>query len=477
MVGTRGGDMGPPFKSGTITVTRGKPLVFEASPDAPSATQQEGATREQSPILESIKAYRDAIRGLVEGTFRDVAPRLPRHLRGPCNTFILRCSDGVIVRTDAAEDEPKARYATTEKALQEVAPWLSETVLHFPADLTKFDPADHGAHIQMDVVNFVTGASRPIASTRFLVVASSKWPDTVQLPKPPARPPTLVSLVNEITLHMEGSVEPVERQVREVAPSEQFLAYGRARLPALGWEAIDVYPLLSDDYWNPGLAPSWAERDLYAWLAQVNATGVDLATLDGRGAARKHYAGLLAEFGALLAGEREEPVHQFLKSHPELLCPGHDRCWSKVPFGDRVSDFVFREPWNDYLLVELEAPHRELFRADGQQREQLTHALNQITDWIQHIQNNRERVETDLGLQGISTNPRCMVVIGRSTALDDADRRKLATIQAQNNKLRILTYDDVLATARAHLERAFGPLGMEGENVEFYFYRDDARPR
>jgi hypothetical protein len=38
--------------------------------------------------------------------------------------------------------------------------------------------------------------------------------------------------------------------------------------------------------------------------------------------------------------------------------------------------------------VELEAPIRELFRKDGRQREELTHALNQITDWVRYIEDN-----------------------------------------------------------------------------------------
>ena len=57
---------------------------------------------------------------------------------------------------------------------------------------------------------------------------------------------------------------------------------------------------------------------------------------------------------------REEPLHQFLKQHPELLYPTVEKCWSKLPFGNHSSDFVFREPYNEYLLVEIEAPVREL---------------------------------------------------------------------------------------------------------------------
>jgi len=136
-----------------------------------------------------------------------------------------------------------------------------------------------------------------------------------------------------------------------------------------------------------------------------------------------------------------------------------------------VSDFVFREPVNDYELVEIEAPHRELFRKDGQQREELTHAINQITDWVQYIEDNRTLVEGELGLVGISTNPRKLVVIGRSSTLTEDNRRKLVTLQNLHGKLRILTYDDVLARARASLERILGPLSIRGQNTQLYFFK------
>ena len=122
--------------------------------------------------------------------------------------------------------------------------------------------------------------------------------------------------------------------------------------------------------------------------------------------------------------------------------------------------------------MEIEAPIRELFRKDGQQREELTHALNQISDWIQYIANNKQRVEEELGLTGISTNPRTLVVIGRSASLTEENRAKLATLQAQQNKLRILTYDDLLVTARTNLERILGPLDLQGQNVEFFYYKE-----
>jgi predicted nucleic acid-binding OB-fold protein len=73
-------------------------------------------------------------------------------------------------------------------------------------------------------------------------------------------------------------------------------------------------------------------------------------------------------------------------------------------------------------------------------------------------------VEKSLGLIGISTSPRRLIVIGRSAALTDENRRAITTIQNAHNKLRILTYDDLLASARSNLERILGPLSIVGQN-------------
>jgi hypothetical protein len=60
-----------------------------------------------------------------------------------------------------------------------------------------------------------------------------------------------------------------------------------------------------------------------------------------------------------------------------------------------------------------------------------------------------------------------------SDSKPEENRRKLTTLQNDQPKLRILTYDDLLAGARASLERILGPLTLSitGENVKLCFFR------
>jgi hypothetical protein len=354
--------------------------------------------------------------------------------------------------------------------LSEIVPAFSDRIVHYGVAPETLDPEKDGYRTTMSVLDPM-GVPKQ-SYTHATIILAHNDPEKYQQSQPPSRPLPFFSMTNEVEIQLLGAVAPNEDSTDFDGPAaQQFLARGRGRL-AVGWAAIEIYPLLNDESWNETNAPLWAELDILAHAAQRNLQKTALMALDGRGETRKQYAALLSEFEALLTGA-EEPVHQFLRQHPELICPSHERMWSKLRFGDRISDFVFREAQSDYILVELEAPIRPLFRRDGQQREELTHAMNQIADWVEYIEDNRTKVEQEMELNGISTSPRTLIVIGRSDSLSDDDRRKLITLQNQHSKLRILTYDDVLAAARAHLERILGPLSMAmtGKDAEVFYFK------
>lgn len=456
-------------KRGTVTVQLGQPLQFAEDANSEAAGDRQDP-KYSKPMARALLAYNKAARQLLgdkHAVLRDVAPA---HLRKPCNILVLQCADGVLVRYDIVpKDEAKARFATTKDRLAQIAPWFSDQVLHFPDDPTTYTLPAPGPELVMGKTD-ATGVFEETLRFHPVIIAKTALPDGFEMPKPPARPILLVAVDNDFAIQTEGRAVPIGLPPTTTGPDiDKFITYSRFRLP-VGWQRIEVYPLLADEYWVPEYAPMWAELDLMSAVLQRNQIEANLRAIDDRGTMRKKYAALLDEFEALLAGP-EEPMHQFLKQHPELICPTTGRWWSKLRFGDRVSDFVFCEANNDYLLVEIEAPIRELFRQDGQQREPLTHAINQISDWIGFISRNRERVEKELDLVGISANPRALVVIGRSASLTPENHDKLVTIQAQYGKLRILTYDDLLAAARANLERLLGPLTLKTENAEVYFFK------
>jgi hypothetical protein len=458
-------------KRGRVEVRGGQPLAFiEDSTAGDIAPEPPAELREAaSQVITTLKAYRDAVKSLLSGKYADLRDFTPNHLREPCDIAAICCRNGIIVRYDLGkEGATKIRGGAIDDTLSELAPKFSDSLLHFPLDRATYDPGQAGIKLEMEKVNFQTGEKEPISTIQLVMIGSLQFDPSVSIPPPPSRPPCLVSLTNELQLVMSGVVVPADpKSAGNIDKTREFLAQSTIRLQ-VGWQALEVYPAFQAEYWKPEFAPLWAESDLLAAVARHQFSRAQLAAIDPNLAARRAFKAILDELAQLLDGP-EEPAHQFLKQHPEIISPTHTAAWSKLPLGNRVTDFVFREPSNDYLLVEIESPLRELFRKDGQQREELTHAFNQIIDWRIFIENNLQKVQEEIGLVGMSANPRSLIVIGRSSSLTEENRRKLATLQGQIPRLRILTYDELIQTSKALAENLFGPLDITGENVEILY--------
>lgn len=456
-------------KAGKVTVEPGKPLRFQAD-DSPEA--QPSSEGSPSTLGRTFKAYWSSLKQLLATRYAHAADAAPAYMKGPCQVTVILCTDALMVRYDVVEndDVAKVRVVDAAQPIEKVAPIFSDSVLHAPCDRTKWNPSFDGPKCSLFIGDPTGQASRDVVTFGPMIVMSTKWPEGVKCPDPPSRPAPVVSLINEFDFEMHGYVEDATpaapREIRD--ENTHFTVRSRIVLPT-GWCAIEVYPLLNESHWLPEAAPQWAEIDLLFALLQRNSRNQDLAALDGRVAKRREVSAMLTEFESLLAGA-EEPVHQFLKKNPILLFPTYDRIWSKVPFGQHVSDFVVREVPGDYILVEIEAPHRELFRQDGHPRHQFTHAIDQINDWLTHLADHRAEMEAKYDMHGMSANPRGLVVIGRSHGLTEDNKRKLATIQERQPRLRIMTYDDVISNARAIFEKVLGPLSFVVSGAQVYFH-------
>ena len=197
----------------------------------------------------------------------------------------------------------------------------------------------------------------------------------------------------------------------------------------------------------------------------------ELNSLDPNASARKHFSSLLNQFKALLDSnpDREEVLQQFLKDNPALLCPVHTKMWPKLALGAKKTDFVFQEATSDYLLVELERSTLPLFVKSGDPSKELNHAQRQVLDWKRYIEDNLSTVQRELGLSGISVNPKSLIVIGRSNSLSSDHRRMLVTLENNSPKLKIMTYDDVHQSAKTVIENLLGPLWDSGGSTQIYY--------
>lgn len=100
------------------------------------------------------------------------------------------------------------------------------------------------------------------------------------------------------------------------------------------------------------------------------------------------------------------------------------------------------------------------------------HAINQVSDWIEHVQRNLASVERDLGLVRIS-NPRRPIVIGRPVDLTDDNRSKLNALRGMIPRLDILTYDELLSATRTTLQNLLGTLPDPRTTADIYYLPEE----
>lgn len=141
-------------------------------------------------------------------------------------------------------------------------------------------------------------------------------------------------------------------------------------------------------------------------------------------------------------GTREKDLHRFLKQHTQVLDSHVAAVYSEVRIGKYRADLVlqYRQSDKRVVLVELEPHSAQIFTKRNSQRHKVTHAVQQVQDWIREIHNNASNLPR--WLAG-SYTAEGMVVIGRSKDLTQEQKDTLMIHNAKSD-IKIVTYDDLL---------------------------------
>ena len=430
-------------------------------------------TDEQNNNIDTLKTfmlnYFKAIKSLLEGKYLHLKDIVPEYLSNPGEVLLALCHDGIVIRYEKKRvAEKRIRIAIMPNGIMQVAQLFSQNVIKINSESSSEDlKTDLG--IDMRIISFDSSGKnkQELAVGRIWFEVPFFIPE--ELPLPLQKPYCLLSVRNSLEVEFRGKLLPVESSKRSI---QEFITKSEIALP-VGWECIEVYPSASIDAWKPELAALWAENDLLANSFIAFQRQEFNRSLDSRAETRRQFASLLAAFNDLLESEpdREQSLQAFLQANPTLLYPSHVNMWPKLPLGSRETDFVFRDAANDYVLVELERSTLPLFRQDGHPSAKLTHAHGQIVDWKRYLEDNLQTVQRELGLDGITTNPAGLIVIGRSRDLTPMNRRKLQTMMNESPKLKIMTYDDVYENAKAVIENFLGPIWDVGGSTHIYYPR------
>lgn len=196
-----------------------------------------------------------------------------------------------------------------------------------------------------------------------------------------------------------------------------------------------------------------ADLQALQWLVDL-ALPPELAVEDGPEQAIHAIEQLLHEFEKLLDKpdiDEVQDIQPFLKNskHRVLLSPQCKEVWPQKQLGNKHQvDFIVREYDDSYTAIELKLPNVPLFTKALNPSHQVKDGLQQLRDYCDYIDLNRDSVEREEGLPGI-IQPRGILVIGRRKDLSPETAQKLASINRDSVRFTIMTYDDLIDRARA----------------------------
>lgn len=161
------------------------------------------------------------------------------------------------------------------------------------------------------------------------------------------------------------------------------------------------------------------------------------------------------EFSQLIArNPREELLQQFINKNPILL---HQFPAERIIVKPKIltsycADFGIITPQKELLLIELEKTTTRLMTKDGDMAAPLTHAFDQVRNWLHEIDEHRLAVLDSLDIERDAVSVvRGIVIAGRDVGYDSRNLRRLKG--ADYGRVAFLTYDDILFALGALIRR------------------------
>jgi hypothetical protein len=109
---------------------------------------------------------------------------------------------------------------------------------------------------------------------------------------------------------------------------------------------------------------------------------------------------------------------------------------------------------NNWTLVEIERSTHKLFNQDGDPSSKLVHAIRQVQDWRQWV--DECQTYADRKMPGVFS-PSCKVIIGRTQYLTEETRKRLYRMNLDyRGNVIVMTYDYVLKNAVQYLQNLEG---------------------
>jgi hypothetical protein len=161
------------------------------------------------------------------------------------------------------------------------------------------------------------------------------------------------------------------------------------------------------------------------------------------------------EFARLLESDpKEEVLQTFIENNPILLHQfPSQRLFSKPKIlTSFVADFALLTSKKELLLFELEKSTTKLIKRSGGMSAEVSHAFDQVRDWLHVVDEHRLAVLDSLGILKEEVSAvRGVVIAGRDVGYDALELRKLKG--ADLGRVLLFTYDDLLFSLDALIRR------------------------
>ncbi len=149
----------------------------------------------------------------------------------------------------------------------------------------------------------------------------------------------------------------------------------------------------------------------------------------------------------LNANQKEDIIQKFIEDNPILLrqFPAEQILFKPPILTRYVADFAILTPQKELIVIEIEQTNTNLLRRNGDHAAPLTHAINQVQNWLQVIDDHRIACLTEMRLDAMSVgNVRGVVIAGRDLGYDPAHLRQLKAVIS--GRISLFTYDDLLGS-------------------------------
>lgn len=157
----------------------------------------------------------------------------------------------------------------------------------------------------------------------------------------------------------------------------------------------------------------------------------------------------------IVSGENENSVQRYIEENPIMLCNFNAKKLFKKPeiLGKFQADFAVLDANDNLIFIEIERPNIKLFKKNGHPTADLTHAYEQVLDWLLEIRASKRQILERMDLEENEIKKISGFVIA---GICDKEEKAFYIKHQQkneNNSIGFMSFDE-LATAVLNLSKS-----------------------